>query len=274
MSSIQNKYNEQQEEDYAEFLEFKEKRNRELGLQVEGSPLGDSVHKGTIKSYEKLKQPVPDNVRLATSRPNERMLKMITELKGKPPEIRTTIIRVLRLKDKQSGKEFLVYDKHLEFNDLNGNLHTLDYTNCNSHGEAEGRVLRDNTYKITGSEVTGVNIVFDQPWSKTEFEKLLKTDVTEGKGTQFAISFTKPKGKGSVYAAKEMCFSVKNAEDFANGKFEELVELGRRGLSGTTPSIKKLLQPISEDPNISLLKKERGYLDPSKISFSQCGGYQ
>ena len=77
-------------------------------------------------------------------------------------------------------------------------------------------MLRDNTYKITGSEVTGVNIVFDQPWSKTEFEKLLKTDVTEGKRTQFAISFTKPKGKGSVYAAKEMCFSVKNAEDFVN----------------------------------------------------------
>ena len=243
-------------------------------MQVDGSPLGNSVHKVTIKSYEKLKQPVPDNVRLATLRPNERMLKMITELKGKPPEIRTTISRVLRLKSKESGKEFLVYDKHLKFNDLNGNLHSLDYTNYNCHEEAEGRVLRDNTYKITGSEVTGVNIVFDQTWSKTEFEKLLKTDVTEGKGTQFAVSFTKIKGKGSVFGSKEMCFSVKNAEDFANGKFEELVELGRRGLSGTTPSLKKLLQPISEDPNISLLKKERRYLDPSKISISQGGGHQ
>jgi hypothetical protein len=275
MSSIENQYNEQQENDLAEFLEFKEKRNRELGLQVDGSPLGDSVHKDTIKSYSKLKQPVPDSVRLATLRPGERMLKMITEMKGKPPEIKTTITRVLRLKDKGSGKEYLVYNKHLEFNDLNGNLHQLDYTNCNSHPEAEGRVLRDNTYKITGSEITGVNNVFDVPWSKAEFEKLLKTDVTEGKGTQFAISFTKTKGGGgSVYNSKEMCFSVKNAEDFANAKFEELVELGRRGLSGTTPSLKKLLQPVSEDPNISLLKKERGYLDPSKISYSQGSGYQ
>jgi hypothetical protein len=273
MSSIENQYNEQQEEDYAEFLEFKEKRNRELGLQVDGSPLGDSVHPLTIKSYAKLKQPVPDTVRLATLRPAERMLKQITEMKGKPPEIKTTISRVLRLKDKESGKEFLVYYKHLEFNDLNGNLHTLDYTNCNSHPEVEGRVLRDNTYKITGSEITEIKNVFDVPWSKAEFEKLLKTDVTEGKGTQFAISFTKTKGGGSVYNSKEMCFSVKNPEDFANGKFEELVELGRRGLSGTTPSLKKLLQNVSDDPNISLLKKERGYLDPSKISFSQGGGY-
>ena len=97
------------------------------------------VHKGTIKSYQKLKQPVPDNVRLATLRPNERMLKQITELKGKLPEIKTTIPKVLRLKDKESGKEFLVYDKHIEFNDLNGNPHHSDYTNCNSHPEAEGR---------------------------------------------------------------------------------------------------------------------------------------
>ena len=273
MSSIENQYNEKQEEDYNEFVDWKGKRNRELGLQVDGSPLGDSVHKGTIKSYQKLKQPVPDNVRLATLRPNERMLKQITELKGKLPEIRTSIPKVLRLKDKESGKEFLVYDKHIEFNDLNSNPHHSDYTNCNSHPEAEGRVLRDNTYKITGSEITGVRNVYDQTWSKAEFEKLLETDANKGKGTQFAISFTKPKGGSSTYAEKEMCFSIKNAEDLANGKFEELVELGRRGLSGTTPSLKKLLQPVSEDPNISLLKKERGYLDPSKISYSQGSGY-
>lgn len=50
MSSIQHEYNEHQEEEYAEFLEFNEKRNMELGLQVDGSPLVDSVHKYTIKS--------------------------------------------------------------------------------------------------------------------------------------------------------------------------------------------------------------------------------
>ncbi|MGI8831518.1 MAG: hypothetical protein ACR2IS_02640 [Nitrososphaeraceae archaeon] len=269
MSNIQNEYNEHQEEEYAEFLEFKEKRNRELGLQVDGSPLGDSVHKGTIKSYEKLKQSVPDTVRLATLRPGDRMLRMITEMKGKPPEIKTSIRRILRLKDKKTGKESLVYDKHLEFNDLNGNLHTLDYDNCNCHEEAEGRVLRDHSYKITGSEITGVKVVFDKEWSKAEFDKLLKTDVAEGKGTDFAISFTKTKGKGSVYAASDMLFSVKNGEDMVNGKFDELVELGRRGLSTITPSLSKPKQPVSEDPNISLFKKERGYISPSAISYNQ-----
>ena len=274
MSSIENQYNEQQEDQYAEFLEFKEKRNRELGLQVDGSPLGDSVHKLTIKSYQKLKQPVPDSVRLATLRPNEKMLKQITELKGKLPEIKTTITKVMRLLDKETSKQYLIFDKTIEFLDLNGNVHRSDYINNLCHPEAEGRVLRNPQYQITGSEITGIKNVYDQPWSKAEFEKLLETDVNKGKGTQFIISYAKPKGGGSTYNEKEMCFSIKNAEDFAIGKFEELVELGRRALSGTTPSLKKLLQPISEDSNISLEKKSRGYIDPSKISFSQGTGYR
>ena len=64
------------------------------------------------------------------------------------PEIKTTITRVMRLKDQGSGKEYLVYNKHLEFNDKNGNLRTLDYTNCNSHEEAEGIVRRNIRHEI------------------------------------------------------------------------------------------------------------------------------
>ena len=97
----------------------------------------------------------------------------------------------------------------------------------------------------------------------------MKTDVTEGKGTQFAISITKTKGNGSVFASSEMLFSVKNAEDFVNGKFDELVELGRRGLSTSISSLSKLKQPVSEAPNISPLKKERGYISPTAISYNQ-----
>ena len=64
-------------------------------------------------------------------------------------------------------------------------------------------------------------------------------------------------------------YVVKNTEDFADGKYDELLELGRRGLSGTTPSLEKQSQPLSEHPNTSLVKQERGYLSPSQISYSQ-----
>lgn len=126
-----------------------------------------------------MKQPVPGSVYLATRKPNERMIRMLTELDGKMPEIKTTITRVMRLKDQGSGKEYLVYNKHLEFNDKNGNLRTLDYTNCNSHEEAEGIVRRNIHHEITESEVKGVRIVFDELWNKNKFEQLGTNEVTE-----------------------------------------------------------------------------------------------
>ena len=113
-----------------------------------------------------MKQPVPDSVYLATRKPNERMIRMLTELDGKMPEIKTTNT-CYDIKDQGSGKEYLVYNKHLEFNDKNGNLRTLDYTNCNSHEEAEGIVRRNIHHEITESEVKGVKIVFDELWIKT-----------------------------------------------------------------------------------------------------------
>ena len=92
---------------------------------------------------------------------------MLTELDGKMPEIKTTITRVMRLKDQGSGKEYLVYNKHLEFNDKNGNLRTLDYTNYNSHEEAEGIVRRKIHHEITESKVKGVRLYLTSYGIKT-----------------------------------------------------------------------------------------------------------
>ena len=67
----------------------------------------------------------------------------------------------------------------MEFNDKNGNLRTLDYTNCNSHEEAEGIVRRNIHHEITESKVKGVKIVFDELWNKNKFEQLGTNEVTE-----------------------------------------------------------------------------------------------
>ena len=192
------------------------------------------------------------------------MIRMLTELDGKMPEIKSTITRVMRLKDQSSGKEDLVYNKHLEFNDKNGNLRTLDYTNYNSHEEAEGIVRRNIHHEITESEVKGVKIVFDELWNKNKFEQLGSNE-----GTELIIGYTKTKGKNSSVYSIDKSYSIKNAEDFKTGKFEDLIQLAQRGLSSTEPSLKKLAQPVSEDPITSLYKKERGYISPSAISYNQ-----
>jgi hypothetical protein len=177
MSSIENEYKQQQEEDYQEYLDFKEKRDREKGILPEGYPIGDTLHERTVKSYAKLGLDTPDSVYYASKRPTERMLKMCKVLaaeKGEKFEVTKTITRVYRLKDKNSGKEFMTWNEHLEFADRMDNIHTLDYSRCGVHPEAIGNVRRDIHMKVIGGEVTGIKQVFDKEWSTKAFEELMK----------------------------------------------------------------------------------------------------
>jgi hypothetical protein len=66
MSSIENEYRQQQGEDYQEYLEFKEKRDRKKGILPEGYPIGDTLHPKTVKSYAKLGLDTPDSVYYAS----------------------------------------------------------------------------------------------------------------------------------------------------------------------------------------------------------------
>lgn len=157
-SSIENEYNQQQEEDYQEFLEFKERRDREKGILPEGYPIGDTVHPKSIKSYAKLGLQFPDSVYYASRRFTERMLKMHKALaieKGEKFEVKKTITNVYRLKSKENGKEYMAWNEFFEFNDRMDNPHSLDYSRCGTHPEAIGNVRKDIHMKVIGGEVTG-----------------------------------------------------------------------------------------------------------------------
>lgn len=233
MSSIENRFREHQEDEYAEFLEFKEKKMREKGILPDGSPLGDSVHRDTIKSYAKLRLPVPDTVRLATLRPHERMKRIVLELKGRL-DIQTTITKVCRLKDKGTGKEFIVWDRHEQIKDMNDNTRSADYSYCGTHQKVEGIVHRNAAGEITNSEVTEYHTTFEKEFSKKSFEEVMKQRNGEG-NTEYVIAYTKNKGKNAVVSKQDKQYAIKCAQDFVNGKFEELWELGARALGDTTP---------------------------------------
>ena len=177
MSSIENEYNQKQEEDYQEFLEFKERRDRAKGILPEGYAIGETLHPKTVKSYTKLGLPTPDSVYFASRRPTERMLKMHRALaieKGEKFEVTKTIHTCYRLKDKENGKEHMVWNESLSFKDRMDNVHTLDYSHCGTHPEAIGNVRKDIHMKVIGGEVTGINNVFDKEWSPKAFEELMK----------------------------------------------------------------------------------------------------
>ena len=116
----------------------------------------------------------------------------------------------------------------------------------------------------------GIKVVFDKEFSKKSFDELMQRHNT--KGTQeFIIGFTKTNGKNTLCSGESR--SIKNAEDFKLGKFEELWELSRRGLSGKDPSLHRLKQPVSEDGADSLEKQARFFVNPNSISYAQ-GSYR
>jgi hypothetical protein len=271
-SNIENEYNQQEEEKYEEFRDWKERHDREKGILPEGYPIGETLHPKTVKSYAKLGLDTPDSVYYASRRATERMKKMLTSLaaeRGEKFEVKKTITRVYRLKNKDNGKEFLAWNEILSFTDKMDNPHSIDYSRCGTHEEAVGNIRKDINGRLLGGEVTGIKVVFDTAWSPKEFESLMKQHQGESKQTEFMIGFTKNHGKNSLYSEGDKLRSIKCAEDFKVGKFEELWELSRRALSGTEPSLSRLKQPISQDGANSLAKQERFYVNPNAISYVQ-----
>jgi hypothetical protein len=265
MSSIEREFSEHTDQEFQEFLEFKEKRLREKGLLGDGSPLGDSVHKDTLKSYNKLKLSVPDSVRLASLRPYERAKRMFLELKNGKLDIQTVITSIFRLKDKNTGKEYLVWNKRESFKDNNDNVRRAEYMYCGCHQEVKGTVHRNVKGEVSNSEITDYITIFDKEFNKKNLDELLKQSNGD---TSFKIAHTKNTGKNAVVSNADRQFAIKNIEDFT-GKWNEVWELGERGLSGGEPSLGRLAQPIAEDGMNSLHKRQRGYLSPDKISYTQ-----
>lgn len=112
--------------------------------------------------------------------------------------------------------------------------------------------------------------MFDKEWSTKAFEELMKQHQGDPKQTEYVIGFTKTHGKGSsIVSNEEKPRCIKCADDFKLGKFEELWELSRRGLSRTEPSLSRLKQPISQDGANSLAKQERFFVNPNAISYVQ-----
>jgi hypothetical protein len=61
--------------------------------------------------------------------------------------------------------------------------------------------------------------------------------------------------KGSLYSRPpyvDRTYSVKNLDDFKLGSFEQLWQLGERGLSTDKQSLERLKSPVLSDPVHSL----------------------
>jgi hypothetical protein len=242
--------------------QWEEKWDIDHGIDPYASIIGETLHPKTTKSYETLNLQPDDNVYYASRRHLERskrnMVGLNTDM-NKPTEIDTTITRIIRLKDKNTNKEFLTYDYTENWEDQNGNKNEVHYMNAGVHETVEGKKLRDlRTHAITGVEVSGKKIVFDIPFSKKNVEDILKKHTTTNFKSHLYIATARTKGAlhgRSVFTQEDHMYVIRNIDDFKNGSYDDLKQLGERGLSTEKPSLHRLKSPVLSDPPESLWRK-------------------
>jgi hypothetical protein len=204
------------------------------------------------------------------------MLQSIEMTKNKPAKTWKILRKVIRLKDENTLEEFMLTSYVLFFKKFKGDLTKLEYSD-GKHEEVRGRRVLDQNYHIRNAEIQERLIILDTPWNPKKFVAMLaenEKNVAELKPLQprkerfnleFSVGYA---GRKGVDRNKPL-YAIKNTKDFETESFADLYQLGQRALSGLEPSLKKLSQPIAEDPRASLYKKERGYLSPGQISYTQ-----
>jgi hypothetical protein len=109
--------------------------------------------------------------------------------------------------------------------------------------------------KVTGSETDGYKLKYEIPFSKKAVDDILKKNTTNEKPS-LAVGYARTKSRlhtRPVYEGRS--YSILNLDDLKQGSFEQLYQLGERGLSEEKPSLSRLQQPILADPAKSLYRR-------------------
>lgn len=215
--------------------------------------LSDSVHPKTIESYRNLDMQVPDTPHLAILRPQENMEKNIKK-RGLDPNATFQLTQMYRIRDK-SGNEFLAYDYFKTIKDMYGNITRPNHYKPGRYTEVMGNKVNDANFNTKYTEEKEKIQRFDIPWNTKEIDKLIARHVKSGflaDNIQLIVGEASTKNK-SLFSGKY--YAIFNIQDFKDGKFEDLMMLGKRALSDQEPSLHKLKQPVEEDPGNSLAKK-------------------
>lgn len=235
--------------------QWSEKWDIENGIDPYASPLGESLSSKTTKSYAALNLAPQDTPYYASRRYLERSKNNLIGT-GKPLHIDTTVTRIMRLKNSDTGKEFLVYNYSQSWKNNFDAPQQVDYQSEGAVELVEGSKVRDiHTNAVKRSEITGYKISYTIPFSKKNLQDILDKNTTDKKPS-LAVAHCRIKGRLHSQAVyKSPSYAIKNIDDFRNASFVDLIQLGERGLSGEKSSIHRLKSPVMSDPASSLWRK-------------------
>jgi hypothetical protein len=164
---------------------------------------------------------------------DEDEIKFEHRVRQRPDTLQVKVGKVVRLKNLDTGDEFLYYSCEKSVLDKNDN--TIKYNNVYGiHPQPKTSRVRDENDMIQPADFSHFGIVYEIPWSELEFDRLTKASNTALKNLIIAQTSEvwNQHYSGTAY-------HIYNKEDFRNLSWDELNRLSEEGETASTSKKKK-----------------------------------
>lgn len=168
--------------------------------------------------------------------------KWYAAVKARSDKITQEIIQIYRRKIPNQG-DYVFYNVHLYGDDWKGNEHCLPLVIGKYMLPIFKKEKNPETEKVTTTEIMDQKAVYDLPWSKETFDKLIRSSIEP-------VSLI-------VYGSAGRRLGISSLDDFREGTTEQLIECGMKG--------KSLETVIAERNQFVYEKREQSARSSSKI---------
>jgi hypothetical protein len=158
------------------------------------------------------------------------------KLKERPDTLKVIIHQIYRVK--HDNQEYYFYNATKTCKNALNSLEIFSYSGYGHHLTPKITMRWNETTQKSEPTVTGYEHGFELLWNKAEVKKLLDSSTVVCE--QFHI------GRSGPIASEPLAspyYQIQNKEDFLNGSFEDLWDLGRLGLSYKSPPSLYLVEP-------------------------------
>ena len=150
-------------------------------------------------------------------------------VRARPDTLKILITAIYRVK--HDNKEYYFYNITRTCKDALDHPNRFSYDGYGHHRTPVITMRWKEGIEKSEPTVTGYEHGFELPWNKSEVKKLLDSSVVPCE--YFYV------GNSGTLATEPITnhYQIQNKEDFLEGKFEDLMDLGRLGISYKEPSI-------------------------------------
>lgn len=150
----------------------------------------------------------------------------------RPDSLRTTVYRVYRVKNPRN-EEFYMFGATKMCQDARGQqVEPFSFDRYGYHRAPIAAMQRNETREVNEPKVSSFKQAWERRWNKKEVKEMLENSYLPCEN--FYVGKT---GANANDPVEDRHFQIFNLQDFLEGSFEELMELGKYGLSGSEPSL-------------------------------------